>query len=110
VNPMFVATGLADGTNPIALEPVDANGNSQNPYLQAVIDGTRAAIGNGLPASFAGNAFVQLLQMSDPPPNVTVGSDAEPYASEAQSAAAKFGLLQENEESALPLGAAGAGR
>jgi NAD(P)-dependent dehydrogenase (short-subunit alcohol dehydrogenase family) len=110
INPMFIHTALLDGVNPIVLEPVDASGNSQNPYLQAFLDGLRGVLATALPASFVGQTYAQLLQMNDPPPNVTVGSPVEPYASQGLNAFVTQQILGENEQSALPLGAAGAGR
>jgi len=54
INPTLMKTGFSSGHNPIYLEPVDPQGNSQNPYLQAVLDGFRALMDVALPASFVG--------------------------------------------------------
>ncbi|MDH5676646.1 MAG: SDR family NAD(P)-dependent oxidoreductase [Myxococcales bacterium] len=109
VNPMFIRTTLADRLNPIFLEPVDTEGNSQNPYLQAFLDAMRAITAAALPASFVAETYAQLLQMNAPLPNVVTGSTLEPYASQCGSALIESVWLAENAQAPAPLGPAGAG-
>ena len=112
VNPFAINTPLAEGTNPIALEPVDpVTGNSLiNPTLNLVLDGTRALLANGLPASDVADTYVQLLQMNEPTPNVAVGSDQEPKATQGANELLLAGALEENQESAATLGCAPPGK
>jgi len=108
VDPMLMKTALPLGLNPIYLEPVDGNGDSANPYLQAVLQGLRAAHAVGLSPDFVGETYAQLLRMQNPLPNVVTGSRTEPYATQSASAVFEQWILDENAQSALPLGAAGA--
>lgn len=108
VNPMVIKTALPIGSNPIYLEPVDGSGNSTNPFLQAVLQGFRAAHAVALSPDFVGETYAQLLRMQNPPPNVVTGSRTEPFATQCGSALLEQLFLDENAQSALPLGAAGA--
>lgn len=110
VNPYAMNTTLADGLNPIFLEPVDGTGNSQNPYLQAVLDGMRAFLANGLPTSLIGDTHVQLLSQAEPPANVVVGSPQEPFASMGGSPLVNQLTVDENEEAAMRIGLEPRGR
>jgi len=110
VNPFAMNTTLAEGLNPIFLEPVDGSGNSQNPYLQAVLDGVRAFLSNGLPTSLIADTYVQLLSQAEPRANVVVGSPDEPYASMGGSPLVNQLTVDENKEAALPLGTRPPGR
>lgn len=108
VNPMFIKTPLPLGLNPIYLEPVDGIGNSTNPFLQAVLQSLRGAHDVALSPDFVGETYTQLLRMQSPPPNVVTGSRTQPFATQSLSALLEQLALDENVESALPLGAAGA--
>ena len=107
VNPYLVATGLADGLNPVFTEPVDGNGNSPyNPFLQQVMDATRQAIQFGLPASLVADAFVQLAEASEPAPNVIVAATRRPLAVAGGNEVIEELSLGENDEGAVTLGVA----
>jgi NAD(P)-dependent dehydrogenase (short-subunit alcohol dehydrogenase family) len=105
VNPFAIRTALAEGLNPIYLEPVDGAGNTTNPGLQAVLDGTRFFLANGIPVEEAGRAFTQLLETIDPPPNVVVGFAEGPLATAGATENILAGGLAENEESAITFAA-----
>jgi NAD(P)-dependent dehydrogenase (short-subunit alcohol dehydrogenase family) len=103
LNPLWVNTHIATGTRPIFLQPVDSNGNAVGePNFQLVIDAFRALVANGLPASYAAQAYVQLLTASDPVANVVVGSDLEPYASQGGTQLLITILKNEMRQSAVP--------
>jgi NAD(P)-dependent dehydrogenase (short-subunit alcohol dehydrogenase family) len=103
LNPLWVNTNIAAGTRPIFLQPVDANGNSVgDPNFQLVIDAFRALVANGMPASYAAQAFVQLLTATNPEANVVVGSDVEPYASQGGTSSLITILNEEMRGSAVP--------
>jgi hypothetical protein len=100
---LWINTDISSGTRPIFLQPVDANGNSVgDPNFQLILNAFRALVGNGLPASYAAQAYVQLLTAISPEPNVIVGSDAEPYASQGGTDGALEILTGEMRQSALP--------
>jgi len=103
LNPMWVSSDLGSGTRPIFTQPVDANGNAINdPTFQLVLDTTRALVANGLPTSYAAQAYVELLTTSTPEANVVVGSDVEPYASQGGTADIIDLLNAEMQQSAFP--------
>ena len=103
LNPLWVNTQIATSTRPIFLQPVDANGNAiGDPNFQLVIDTFRALVANGLPASYAAQAYVQLLTATNPDANVVVGSDAEPYASQGGTESLITILKEEMRRSAVP--------
>jgi NAD(P)-dependent dehydrogenase (short-subunit alcohol dehydrogenase family) len=103
LNPLWVNTDIATGTRPIFLQPVDANGNAVgDPNFQQVLDAFRALVANGLPASYAAQAYVQLLSASAPEANVVVGSAAEPYASQGGTELLNDILNAEMRQSAVP--------
>jgi NAD(P)-dependent dehydrogenase (short-subunit alcohol dehydrogenase family) len=103
LNPLWINTDIASGTRPIFLQPVDANGNAiGDPNFQLVLNAARALVTNGLPASYAAQAYVQLLTATSPEANVLVGSDVEPYASQGETDAALAILTNEMRQSALP--------
>ena len=103
LNPLWVNTDLASGTRPIFLQPVDANGNAINdPTFQSVLDAFRARVANGLPTSYAAQAYVQLLTATNPEANVVVGSDVEPYASQGGTSSLITVLKDEMQQSAVP--------
>lgn len=74
INPMAIRTGLAAGTNPIFLQPVDGNGDAiGDPVFQEFLDGVRAFIDAGIPVDVAGEAVGQLLQSPNPDANIAIG-------------------------------------
>ena len=103
LNPLWVNTDIASGTRPIFLQPVDANGNAiGDSNFQLVIDAFRALVANGLPSSYAAQAYVQLLTATNPEANVVVGSDVEPYASQGGTQSLITILKDEMQQSAFP--------
>src|SRR5215204_5126742 len=103
LNPLWINTHIASGTRPIFLQPVDANGNAVgDPNFQLLLDTFRALVANGLPASYAAQAYVQLLTATSPEANVLVGSAVEPYASQGGTDTALAILTNEMRQSALP--------
>jgi NAD(P)-dependent dehydrogenase (short-subunit alcohol dehydrogenase family) len=103
VNPLWVNTHIATGTRPVFLQPVDANGDAiGDPNFQLVIDAFRALVANGLPSSFAAQAYVQLLTATDPEANVVVGSEAEPYSTQGGTDSMIELLTSEMKQSAFP--------
>jgi NAD(P)-dependent dehydrogenase (short-subunit alcohol dehydrogenase family) len=103
LNPLWVNTDIASGTRPIFLQPVDADGDAiGDPNFQLVLDAFRALVANGLPTSYAAQAYVQLLTATSPEANVLVGSGAEPYASQGGTDTALAILTNEMRQSALP--------
>jgi NAD(P)-dependent dehydrogenase (short-subunit alcohol dehydrogenase family) len=83
LNPLWVNTDIASGTRPIFLQPVDANGDAiGDPNFQLLLDAFRALVANGLPSSYAAQAYVQLLTVTNPEANVVVGSDSQPYSAQ----------------------------
>lgn len=103
INPLWIKTDIASGTRPIFLQPVDVDGNAiGDPNFQLLLDAFRALVANGLPTSFASQAYVQLLGATSPDANVLVGSDVEPYASQGGTSAALAILKSEMRQSALP--------
>ena len=111
VNPYAINTPLGQGLNPIYTEPVDGNGNAPfNPIFQAVLDGNRLALQNGLPASMVAETYAQLLSMSEPEPNVVVASPDEPLATQGATELVNSIALAENEESAARFGCAPPGQ
>lgn len=108
VNPLIINTALPTGLNPIYTEPVDGSGNSVlNPTFQNGLTLLRAAQAGGLPPSLVADAYVELLSMASPPPNVVAGSGVEPLATQGGSDIFGTALLEDNAESALPFGASG---
>jgi len=103
LNPLWVHTDIASGTRPIFLQRVDANGDAiGDPTFQSVLDAFRALVANGLPTSYAAQAYVQLLTATSPEPNVVVGSDVEPYASQGGTELLITILTNEMRQSAVP--------
>ena len=103
LNPLWVNTDIATGTRPIFLQSVDANGNSPgDPNFQLLLDAFRALVANGLPSSYAAQAYVQLLTATNPEANVVVGSDVEPYATQGGTASLITILKAEMSQSAAP--------
>src|SRR5687768_2620195 len=103
LNPLWVNTDIASGTRPIFLQPVDGNGNAiGDPNFQLVLDAFRALVANGLPISYAAQAYVQLLTATHPEANVVVGSDVEPYASRGGTESLITILKDEMRQSAVP--------
>jgi 3-oxoacyl-[acyl-carrier protein] reductase len=103
LNPLWVNTDIASGTRPIFLQPVDVNGNAiGDPNFQLLLNAFRALVANGLPASYAAQAYLQLLGATSPEANVVVGSDVEPYASKGGTASFIDILNDEMRRSAIP--------
>jgi NAD(P)-dependent dehydrogenase (short-subunit alcohol dehydrogenase family) len=103
LNPLWVNTDIASGRRPIFLQPVDANGDAiGDPNFQLLLDAVRALVANGLPTSYAAQAYVQLLTTTSPEANVLVGSGVEPYASQGATDTALAILTNEMRQSALP--------
>lgn len=103
LNPLWINTDIASGTRPIFLQPVDANGNAVgDPNFQLLLDAFRNLVANGLPASYAAQAYVQLLTTTSPEANVLVGSGVEPFASQGGTDAALAILTNEMRQSAVP--------
>jgi NAD(P)-dependent dehydrogenase (short-subunit alcohol dehydrogenase family) len=103
LNPLWTNTDIASGTRPIFLQPTDANGNAvADPNFQSLLNAFRALVANGLPTSYAAQAYVQLLTATSPEANVFVGSSDEPYASQGGTEAALAILTNEMRQSALP--------
>lgn len=103
LNPLWVNTDIASGTRPIFLQPVDPNGNAiGDPNFQLLLNAFRALVANGLPTSYAAQAYVQLLTATNPEANVVVGSDLEPYASQGGTESLIIILKDEMQQSAFP--------
>ena len=103
VNPFGVNSDLPKGTRPIFLQPVDNNGNAINDAdFQNLLDAFRALHANALPTSYAAQAYVQLLTSLNPEENVAMGSDVEPYATQAANDLIVGGLNIEMQQSAFP--------
>ena len=103
LNPLWVSTDISSGTRPIFLQPVDANGNAvADPNFQGLLDAFRALVANGLPPSYAAQAYAQLLTANNPDSNVVVGSDVEPYASQGGTESLTTILNEEMQRSAFP--------
>lgn len=67
-----------------------------------MIDTARALFANGMPTSYAAQAYVQLLTATDPEANVVVGSEVEPYASQGATGYFLALLTHEMRQSAVP--------
>lgn len=81
VNPYIIATTGAEHPNPVYLQPVQdtgfESGPSDSPFNQ-VLSLIRQLQSSGLPASFVGETYAQLLASSNPPENVVVASEVYP--------------------------------
>ena len=85
---------------------VDANGNiPSNPEVRGLLDLFRPLFRTAVPPSLVGDAFAQLLQMSDPLPNVIAASAEEPLATAGNNALLEQGIRLENREAAGTMGA-----
>ena len=103
LNPMWIKTDIVLGTRPIFLQPVDANGNAVgDPNFQALLESLRALVANGLPTSYAAQAYMQLLTVAIPEANVVVGSDAQPYSAQGGTDSIIELLTSEMQKSAFP--------
>ena len=101
--PPLRSTDIASGTRPIFLQPVDADGDAVgDPNFQLLLDTFRALVANGMPTSYAAQAYVQLLTATNPEANVVVGSDVEPYASQGGTETLITILTAEMRRSAVP--------
>lgn len=103
LNALWMKTDIASGTRPVFLQPVDGNGDAVgDPGFQALLDAFRALVANGLPTSYAAQAYVQLCTDMAPEANVIVGSGTEPYSSRGGTDTALAILTSEMRQSALP--------
>ena len=103
LNPLWVNTDIASGTRPIFLQPVDGNGDAiGDPNFQLLLNAFRALVANGLPVSYAAQAYVQLLTVSHPEANVVIGSDAQPYSGQGGTDSMIGLLTNEMNQSAFP--------
>ncbi|MGZ8245118.1 SDR family NAD(P)-dependent oxidoreductase [Methylomagnum sp.] len=104
VNPYIIGTTGADHPHPIYTQPVSDTGFTDDPPsapFNQILSLIRQIQSTGLPPSFAGNAYAQLLASSEPSANVVVGSTQEPYATQGGTAFLESLLLAENAESAI---------
>ncbi|MGR9117476.1 MAG: hypothetical protein ACU85E_17150, partial [Gammaproteobacteria bacterium] len=91
--------------NPIYLKSVTDSGFADEPPdspFNSFIYAARQLTAAGLPPSFVGEAYAQLLRSSAPPPNIIVTSAEEPYATQAGNAFIASILGAENTSSAIP--------
>jgi NAD(P)-dependent dehydrogenase (short-subunit alcohol dehydrogenase family) len=103
VNPYIMHTALAAHPNPIYTQPVNASGFSDTDQVfNAGITYLRQLLANGQPPAMVGETAAQLLAMTEPDPNVAVGSRREPLATQGGNALVKSQLLAENDTSAVP--------
>jgi NAD(P)-dependent dehydrogenase (short-subunit alcohol dehydrogenase family) len=94
VNPYLINTRFPD--NLIFTEAISP-GSPMDQYVA----GVRQFMANGLPASFVGETYWQLLSTRQPPANVVVGSTTEPWASRGGNQAIAASLLAENDDAAM---------
>lgn len=105
VCPYGIRTALAEGTNPIFTQPVDANGNSVgDPFFQQFLDFTRQSLVDAIPTDFAAEAYRQLLTDATPEPNVAISSRREPYFTQGNTELINDAGEAENLQSAFPMG------
>jgi 3-oxoacyl-[acyl-carrier protein] reductase len=103
VNPYFVSTALAEHPHPIYTQPVNSSGLSDtDTTFNQVITLLRQLTAGGLPPSFVGDTYTQLLRMADPEQNVVVASPQEPFATSGDNALFTQQILAENQISAVP--------
>jgi NAD(P)-dependent dehydrogenase (short-subunit alcohol dehydrogenase family) len=93
VNPYFINTRFPE--NLIFTEAV-----SPGSPLDQFVAGLRQTLGNGLPASFVGDTYWQLLSTDQPPDNVVVASLDEPWATKGGNQAIESTILAENNHAA----------
>jgi hypothetical protein len=72
------------------------------PNFQLLLDTFHGLVANGLPTSYAAQAYVQLLTATSPEANVLVVSGVKPYASQGGTDTALAILTNEMRQSALP--------
>jgi NAD(P)-dependent dehydrogenase (short-subunit alcohol dehydrogenase family) len=93
VNPYMINTRFPE--NLIFTEAV-----SPGSPLDQFVTGIRQALGNGLPASFVGETYWQLLSTSQAPANVVVASPSEPWATKGGNQTIESTILAENNDAA----------
>ena len=104
VNPYLVNTKIVEHPSPIYTLPVDSSGLSEaDPLFSQGMIVFRQLVANGLPPSFVGEAYAQLLQSLEPEPNVVVASPVEPLATMGGNAIFEPQIIAENGISAVPL-------
>lgn len=69
--------------------------------LDQFVTGIRQALGNGLPASFVGETYWQLLSTGQPPANVVVASPSEPWATKGGNQVIESTIVAENNDAAF---------
>ena len=104
VNPYVMNTALAKHPNPIYTQPVNTIGESPtDAAFNTAVRGIRALLANGLPPSMVGDAYGQLLRMTEPTPHAAVGSPNEPLATQGFNTAIEAQIPADNRISAIPL-------
>jgi NAD(P)-dependent dehydrogenase (short-subunit alcohol dehydrogenase family) len=104
VNPYVMNTALAEHPNPIYTQPVNSSGLSpDDDVFNGLLGAVRSLLAHGQPPSRVGDTYVQLLQMTTPPPNVVVGSPLEPLATQGQNQLIESQVLAENDTSGMRL-------
>jgi NAD(P)-dependent dehydrogenase (short-subunit alcohol dehydrogenase family) len=103
VNPYLVNTLLVEHPNPIYTQPVNKAGLSDtDEAFNRGISAFRQLLASALPASQVGEAFAQLLQMTEPDQNVVVASPRQPFAAMGGNSIFEPQLPAENQSSAVP--------
>lgn len=107
VNPYIIGTTGAEHPHPIYTQPVSDSGFTDDPpstTFNQILALIRQLQSTGLPPSFVGEAYAQILATSKPPANIVVGSPREPYATKGGTAFIESLLLAENTDSAIRFG------
>lgn len=103
VNPYAMNTELAQYPHPVYTQPVNGVGQSDtDSTFNSVVNYTIQLLANGLPPSMVGDAYAQLLGMTDPVQNVVVASPRMPLAQKGGNALVEQQLFAENQISAVP--------
>ena len=103
VNPYAMNTALAQYPHPVYTQPMNSSGSSDtDPLFNSFLTSLIQLLANGLPPSMVGDAYAQLLSMTDPVQNVVVGSPREPLATKGGNTLIEQQLFAENQNSAVP--------
>lgn len=103
VNPYAMNTALARYPHPVYTQPVNSSGSSDtDPVFNSFLTSLIQLLANGLPPSMVGDAYAQLLSMTEPEQNVVVASPHEPLAASGGNALVEQQLFAENQISAVP--------